>query len=134
MKLKKIPESFKDSDNVIERLVYVVDEQMGEDFLTYAEDICNHGISGGFSGFIYYSDTCAFYQANKDDIWELAYDQHEELGCRNIIEMIAGFGVADSVGGAEQFENLMAWYAAEEAARYVVDYEPPVKTRKKKAK
>ena len=133
MKLKKIPESFKDSDNVIERLVYAVDEQMG-DLLQDAENIYNHGISGCYPGFVWYNETCAFYQAYKDDIWEMLWDQHKEFGHKHILEMIASFTGANQVGGSDQFENLMAWYAAEEAARYVVDYEPPVKKRKSKVK
>lgn len=112
-------ENFKNSESVIERLTFAVIEQGLE--VESFEDVVNHGINGGFSGFIYYSDTTAFYNRHKDDIWELAIDQADEMGNSNVFEMIAGFGGAKSVGSADQFENLMAWYAAEEVCRHVVD-------------
>lgn len=118
--MKQIPANFKNSDSVIERLVFSVNEQMGGNLPEYADDIVNHGISGGFGGFIYYDETGEFYQKNKEDIWELAIDQADQLG-ENALSMIASFNGAKNVEGSDQFENLMAWYAAEESARFVVE-------------
>lgn len=124
-KLQTIPASFENSDNVTERLVFAVNQQMSNSLCDYASDISNYGIQGGFSGFTYYADTCAFYQANKEDIWELATDQADENYGKdsNVFTMLANFGGAKNVSSAMTFENLMAWYAAEEAARYVSEFE-----------
>ena len=37
-----------------------------ESFRESAPDVSNHGIAGGFNGFIYYSDTCDFFKRNKE--------------------------------------------------------------------
>lgn len=52
------------------KLNEAVIEQMGgfESFSENAQDISNHGIDGGFSGFINYSETVEFSQNNRDVI------------------------------------------------------------------
>lgn len=96
------------------------------------EDVVNHGASGGFSGFTYYTDTLAFYKAHKGDILALAEGMAEEFG-QDMIEMISSFGCLknDGLGQSEIAEalysgrgdcattirNAMAWFALEEVAR-----------------
>jgi len=96
------------------------------------EDVCNHGASGGFSGFTYYTDTLSFYKVHKGDILDLAKEQAQDFG-QGMMEMIAGFGClkdskysADDIGealysgrgdAATDVRNAMAWYALEEVAR-----------------
>jgi len=106
-------------------------EQMGgeESFLESYQNIVNHGINGGFSGFIYYSETCKFALDNIKLIRDLAKDHAEQLGI-GMLEMIAGFNCLvsdysqDEIGetlwgNAEdtQILNALAWYAGEEIAR-----------------
>ncbi len=97
-------------------------------------DIRNHGIQGGFAGFIYYSDTVAFANRHRSSIVRLLEQQAEELG-EDVVKMVSGFGFfrnnpmdADDkkdlyryLGGGKCQEttipNLMAWFAAEEVAR-----------------
>ncbi len=116
---KKLINSFENSDNVIERLLFALIKHgvPVEDFI----NIANHGAQGGYPAISYYSDTCAFYNANKDDIWELATDQADEFGNDNAMQMIGQFAGAKNVGSCDQFENLMCWYAAEEASRYATE-------------
>jgi hypothetical protein len=95
------------------------------------EDICRHGISGGFAGFTYYADTLAFFKRNKADIMALAESQAEELGT-DMLTMIAGFNclknekltgwqICQALNGkgddVTNVQNAMAWYGAEEVAR-----------------
>jgi hypothetical protein len=96
------------------------------------EDVCNHGASGGFSGFTYYADTLAFFKAHKADILALAQSQAEDFG-QGMLEMIAGFNclkgdnlnpdaVAQAIytgkgDNAVNVRNALAWYALEEVAR-----------------
>jgi len=86
------------------------------------EDLFHGGCASGFvSDLIYYSDTIAFYRDHKDDIWDLAIEQAEEVGHKNVFEMLAILNGTENVGGTDQFENLMAWYAFEETARRLAD-------------
>lgn len=98
------------------------------------EDIRNHGVQGGFSGFIYYSDTVPFAHRHRSQIVKLLEQQADDLG-EDVVEMVSNFGYfrnnkmdADDrkdlyrfLGGGKCKEttipNLMAWFAAEEVAR-----------------
>jgi hypothetical protein len=100
------------------------------------EDIANHGIDGGFTGFIYYSDTVKFFKKNRALILELAKEMASDLG-ENVIDMIAGFNcltdddetresIARCLWGRvtdndTQVANALAWFAAEEVARTETD-------------
>jgi hypothetical protein len=110
------------------KLAQAVVEQMGgkESFLQSWEDIINHGISGGFYGFIYYSDTTDFAKRNIRLIREMARQQADDFGM-GMLEMIQGFNCLgkdfslDEIGEAlfgggddDQILNALAWYAAEE--------------------
>jgi len=96
-------------------------------------DIVNHGIDGGFTGFVYYRDTCAFFRRHETAIVELAESMAQDMG-EEVLTMIQGFkcvGKDYSTGeigkvlygtwkddDAHQIiGNAMAWFAAEEAAR-----------------
>lgn len=92
------------------------EEWMTEEFShNELADMVNHGVSGGFSGLIYYSETTELYQKYKEDIWDMLYDDAESYG-ETILGFIAQFLGAKNVGGADQFENLLVWYAAEKVA------------------
>jgi len=112
------------------KLAESVVNQMGgdESFLASWEDIINHGISGGFSGFLYYSDTTDFAKRNIRLIRELAKQQAEDFGL-GMLEMIKGFRCLknayseDEIGeclwgegndDSDQILNALAWYAVEE--------------------
>ena len=107
-------------------------------------DIRNNGADGGFSGFIYYSETCKFARENMAEIYRHAKNEAvEELGI-GPLEMIAGFNclhgvsavtvgkimcdgygsIDDATRDAEtSILNAWAWYALEEAAQYWEIYE-----------
>ena len=113
------------------RLINAVVSRIGKDSIN---DVINHGIDGGFNGFIYYSETHAFAMRHRKQIVALLTEQAEQLG-EEIVSMVAGFGVfrhnkMDNedhmelykyIGGGrcEQstITNLMAWFAAEEVCR-----------------
>ena len=105
-------------------------------FQEIAADVTNHGASGGFGGWIYYTETNAFTKRNKKAILAYAAEQAKEFG-QGLLETIAGFNVfkrdpvsVDEVARAiyqgrgdmaEQILNVLAWYALEEVARAYVD-------------
>jgi hypothetical protein len=98
------------------------------------DNIRNYGISGGFTGFIYYSETVNFAQRNRKQIVELLEESAEQSG-EDVVNMVANFGIFRSnpmdsedkkdlyryLSGCKCKEttipNLMAWFAAEEVAR-----------------
>jgi hypothetical protein len=88
-----------------------VKENLGD----YLEDIRDHGCSGGFPHISYYTDTAKLYAEFKDEIWEMIMEAAENIG-EQPLTMIAGLGGAKDIGCVEQFENLLVWFAVEEAA------------------
>ena len=99
------------------------------------EDVARHGADAGWSGFTYYTDTCAFYKAHKGDILKLAQDMASELG-EDMLDMISHFRclsnnnkpdytpseIAEALYSgrgecADLIRNAMAWFALEETAR-----------------
>lgn len=51
------------------------------------EDVVNHGIDGGFSGFIYTADTVKFWKTYKKDIMKMAQEMAADWG-ESLLEMI----------------------------------------------
>lgn len=109
----------------------VVTQLGGTDYL---DDIRKHGISGGYPGFTYYSDTCKFASRYRSIILRLLEDTADMCG-EDIVNMVSGFGIFQHnpmdaedkkdlyryLGGGKCKEttipNIMAWFAAEEVAR-----------------
>lgn len=110
-------------------LVERVAEQMGYDtpnnqeFIDTMNDVANHGADSGWIGFTYYADTCAFYSANRRLIDSLAKDMADSCGNASVQEMVSQFGCKPDVDDEDQYQNALAWFALEEAARYVQDNE-----------
>ena len=121
-------------------LVRAVIRQSGglDSFLEMAPDISRHGISGGFGGWVYYSETEPFAKRHRADILKMAEAQADDFGT-TVSEMVQGFGVfrnttdkpteseiwrAFTTGkddSGHDLLNLMAWYACEEVARVAFD-------------
>jgi len=89
----------------------------------YASDIVNHGAAGGFPYITYTNDTVELFDKFGEEIWEMAVQDAEDMGCKNVAEMISGFGRADMLGDWNTFKNLMVWYACETVAREFVEDE-----------
>ena len=94
-------------------------------------DVVNHGIDGGFNGFIYYVDTHRFAIRHRDVIIEMLEELSRSFG-EEITTIVKGFGVfryspMDSEGMKELYcylgggkceqstiTNIMAWFCAEQ--------------------
>ena len=106
-------------------------------------DIASNGAEGGFSGFIYYRETCQFSRDNMAEIYRHAKDQAADFGV-DPLEMIAGlnslrgefpaFEIASVIhddiddstrndGAETAILNAVAWDALEEVAQYWEHYE-----------
>ena len=126
--------------NMSVKLIRSTVKQFGgfERFVDQVNDVYNHGITGGFSGFIYYVDTVDFYKRNRKDIISFAISEAAEFGV-DVLEMLSGFGCMkdlDVSSGeilealifgkgecADQIFNCLSWYIAESVCRLYVDFE-----------
>lgn len=128
--MKTIKE-FCAQSNIPAKLIRSTVRQAGgwQAFKEIAEDVVNHGADGGFGGFFYYTDTCAFFKRNKMYILGYAKEQANEFG-QGLYEMIGGFNclkisdweVAEAIHAPTSPEkttvqNALAWYALEEVCR-----------------
>ena len=126
--MKKLSDVLKERSEY-KTLINAVIRRVGMDSV---QDINNHGIGGGFNGFIYYKDTVAFWKAHRKDIMRFAEEMADSLG-EDTISMIQNFNClgkkdysstdiakalyAGKGDVAEQIQNAMAWFAAEEVCR-----------------
>lgn len=133
-----------DNSNIPAKLIRSTITQFGgwDSFRECAQDVTNHGIDGGFHGFIYYVDTTKFFRKNRNMIMELATEQATGFGDRGALEMIRNFNClidkrtrkpdfsADEIARAiyqskgdcvDIIQNALAWYAGEEVARAYCD-------------
>ena len=128
------------STSIPASLVRAVVRQLGgwNSFAQSAEDITNHGINGGFCGFVYYKDTESFTRRNLEGINELLSAQAQEIGYDSTFAMIRSFGCfrGDTLSDGDIMRALcrgrnpdsgvnilngLAWYAGEEVARAYCD-------------
>ncbi len=117
------------------KLINAVIRQLGG--MESIKDINSNGIQGGYSGFIYYSDTVKFAKNNRSEIVKLLEDMADQLE-EDVVAMVSGFGVfrnnpMDAEDKKELYSflsgrvtgtvipNLMAWFAAEEVCRMFED-------------
>lgn len=86
------------------------------DALLEAKDIYEspNGMSGGFAGMVYYSDTVAFFDDNEDDIIELVNNLEVE-------ELYTKFGKDYFENGPDYAKNNITWFAFDEIVRDFFD-------------
>jgi hypothetical protein len=84
-----------------------------------ARDIASHEADCGYPCITYTSDTVKIFDRFAGEIWDMAVEEADAMGCKNVSEMIAGFRRSDMLGDIDQFKNLMVWYACEKVAREI---------------
>lgn len=128
--------AFENQAGIPAGLVRAVVRQVGgwAEFQDRAADVATYGASGGFGGFIYYSETCKFTAKNRAAIAEMAEAMAADCGNADAVELVAGFRCVDSTradiaralyggrgGDTTNAENALAWFALEEVSRAYVD-------------
>ena len=119
------------------KLINAVLKQLG--YKEYLESIYKHGINGGYSGFIYYTETHKLAMKNRKSIIALLEELAFHLYDNDVVEMVKSFNTFRRngmdkdelkdlyryLGGAKveqgSITNIMAWFAAEEVARMFCD-------------
>ena len=133
---------FLKAANISPKLASAVIRQFGGwgNFREKAVDVTNHGISGGFCGFIYYDETNAFTKKHKKLIIENIEQFSDDVG-ESFTKVIAGFNCLKNSGIKEndvmmalmsprtcddfvlqQVYNALAWYAGETVAQEYADF------------
>lgn len=128
--MKRTIKNFCKFSNINPNLIRAVIRQAGGwgDFQEKAPDISNHGIAGGFSGWIYYTETCEFYAKNQGAIVALI-EQWANDSNLSPIDFVASFHCCDAdnpsvgktlYGNKRQHDTIVAnaltWFAAESVA------------------
>ena len=109
------------------------ESELNQDNASILKDVANHGADAGFSGFIYYNETCKFFDDNKDLIMEQLLEDRANIGYNSLTEMLSSFKCFKDVdtydieaflinsedeSNEEQttLKNGLAWYALESVA------------------
>lgn len=115
----------------------------GREAVQSAKEAAEHGADGGFGGFIYYKDTCAFTKRHRASIAEAVKEMADDLGEKSAIQFVRSFNCLDDdtpeqavalalYGGrvpqqlrddVDLVENALAWFALEEVGRAIEDQE-----------
>ena len=110
------------------------ENELNEDNASILKDIANYGADAGFVGFTYYSDTCKFFDDNKELIFKQLLDDRVNIGYNSLTEMLSSFRCfkdvdtydieaflinGDDESNHEQttLKNGLAWYALETVAQ-----------------
>lgn len=117
-------QAIKENDGLLESVTEYILDKFDEynDPKTIVTEVLEHGCVSGIVGdLIYYSDTTAFYDKNKEEINKLLYDVMEECGIYDLKEL---FGYGDVRWDEEDplaldyyNKNILAWFGFEECMR-----------------
>ena len=131
--------SFIKASNIPATLIRGVVFGLGgwDQFKESALDVANHGASGGYGSFCYYSDTVKFTTKHRKTIVDFLGDYVKDFDV-SVVDMVRGFNclsdlydydeVAKALYGRAtedsktQIYNALAWFALEEVCRSYVDF------------
>ena len=114
---------FIHKDENMELLFNQMEYKKGEEleFCQTVRDIINHGIDGGFNGFIYTAELEKFYDANKERIMDELIDA---LGAETIFEVIKQHVDVRSI--LECDDQAKSWYVWAFAEQVFFSYEEEI--------
>ena len=134
---------FLKAANTDPKLTAAVIRQFGgwENFREKAHDVAEHGIDGGYCGFIYYDDTVTFAKKHKKVIAENIKHFADDVVGESFTKVIADFNCLKKSGITDddvitalmyprscedytvtQVYNALAWYAGETVAHEYAEY------------
>ena len=89
--------------------------------LSSIRDAGQYGADTGFSGFTYTADGADFYRANDHLIDGMLQEAADDFGHKSVAELVASFVRSDMTDTRDGHDCLLAWYALEEAGRWLND-------------
>lgn len=129
----------KRAGHIPAELIHATIAQFGDwkYFQESAANISDHGAAGGFPNFSYYLDTIAFFDGNRAHILKMAAEMATDCGYKSSFDMMAAFNCFAGLTDQEIFnalidpeaeeattiKNGLSWFALEEVARNVYDYQ-----------
>lgn len=110
-------------DNCMDILTGELNDMSIEDSKQWIADFQQNGcVSGMVGALIYYSDTCNFYEENKQGINSLLYETLEDTGL-SMQEMFGDkFDKEDPLCIDDFNQNLLSWFAFEETVNRFNEY------------
>lgn len=108
--------------NTYEKLLKAIKKHSGMDE-EQIKEAGEHGADTGWPGFSYTVDLIKFYEENEDDIYELLRDTADDLGHKNIEELVSSFNRSDMLDTPQGRKTLLAWFTLEEVGRWLADSE-----------
>ena len=79
-----------------------------------------HGANAGWPGFTYTSDCTAFYEQNKEDVWELLAARADGMGMTPL-GLLMHLAECLPVMTHDGLATVLAWFALEETGRWLAD-------------
>ena len=125
-------EIYKERSQLDHRLVSAVLDQLEAEDSVTLEDISNHGVAGGFTGFIYTYEIIEFFEVNRPLILDQLKEDIKSMSENSILEFVKTFsclpsevttddiGVtlwSDDLASDEMVAVCLAQYAAETVAK-----------------
>jgi len=97
-------------------------EWMKEEFeFGELEDIATYGARGGYRHLTWNSDIERLYDRFEGELWNILALGAQEFDRGNALDFLGTMNGAESVCGLVSLKSLIVWYAAEEAARQLVE-------------
>lgn len=82
-------------------------DYLTEDNTHELQNCIRGGADSGISGFIYYADTCEFYDANREEILSQMIEEAREFGYSSAAEMISKFNCLQDWLDAGEIEEQL---------------------------
>lgn len=108
-------------NDTMRRLVAAIERHSGMG-LDEIREAGEHGADTGWPGFTYTADGATFYREHDELVDAVAQDMADSLG-QTVAELVAGFARSDMAETRDGRDCLMAWFALEEAGRWLADIE-----------
>lgn len=104
----------------MDKLVEAIEKHSGMDREQIIE-AGEHGADAGWPGFTYTADGAEFYRDNERVVDELLQDAADDMGYGSVADLVATFSRKDMTETRDGHDCLMAWFALEEAGRYLAN-------------
>jgi hypothetical protein len=74
-----------------------------------AADIASHGADAGFPNISYVRDCVELFDHFEEEVWNMAVEDAEELGCKNVAAMISDFNRSDMLNSFDTFTRCSSF-------------------------